>query len=71
MPEQLKDQLDIANALGQIEQDENEKNKEIVQNLPDNIVEWQKQCVCDFESNNNTHSNDCKARLKEILGDNE
>lgn len=45
------------------------KNFEIVERLknPDDFVEWQKKCVCDFENNNNTHSLTCKSRWQKIL----
>jgi len=33
---------------------------------PDNFVEWQKKCVCDFVNNNNTHSKTCLVRFKEL-----
>lgn len=28
------------------------------------FIEWLKNCVCDFNSNNNTHSESCKARFE-------
>jgi len=34
---------------------------------PNNFVEWQKQCVCDFENNNNTHSQTCLSRFKNTV----
>ena len=34
---------------------------------PNNFVEWQKKCVCDFESNENTHSKTCLSRFEKIL----
>ncbi len=47
---------------------ESEKIVELLKN-PDSFVSWQKQCVCDFENNKNTHSLTCKARFQKILGE--
>lgn len=39
------------------------QNNQTVEYIPPNdFVEWQKKCVCDFENNGNTHSLSCLER---------
>lgn len=33
------------------------------------FIEWQKLCVCDFESNGNSHSKTCLERFKMLVGE--
>ena len=53
--------IDVAKEI-----EDNNKIAELLKN-PDNFVEWQKQCVCDFENNKNTHSLTCKSRFQKII----
>lgn len=45
------------------------KSNQKLEKMPDNFIEWQEKCCCDFiePRNNHEHSLTCKARFREIL----